>query len=259
MQETILQTLKAIEREHDIKIIYAVESGSRAWGFASADSDYDVRYIYIRRTEDYLRVNSLRDTIEGPLDEVLDFSGWDIRKTLELLRRCNPSLMEWYHSPIVYLRTDLWQFLDEKIPAFFHVRSNMHHYLSMVLNNWNTYLKPSMERVNVKKYLYVLRPILCCRWLERFGTVPPVLFDDLCKAVLPEELAPAMADLLEKKKHLDEKTLIPRVPELDDFIMAEIPRLTQVKNEIPEKSLPDYEEVNQYFRQMLKAAWQSEQ
>lgn len=107
MRETILTTLEAVEKAHDIKIIYAVESGSRAWGFASEDSDYDVRYIYIRREEDYLRVNTLRDTIEGPLDETLDFSGWDIRKTLDLMRRCNPSLMEWYHSPIVYRRTEL--------------------------------------------------------------------------------------------------------------------------------------------------------
>ena len=256
MREMILQTLKNIEAKHNIKIIYAVESGSRAWGFASADSDYDVRYIYIHRMEDYLRVNEIRDTIEGPMDAVLDFSGWDIRKTLKLMCRCNPSLMEWYQSPIVYLRTDLWQFLAEKIPGYFNVRSNMHHYLSMVLNNWNTYLKPSLELVSVKKYLYVLRPILCCRWLERFGTVPPVLFDDLCEAVLPKELVHTVEVLLEQKKTVNEKTLIPRILELDAFIQEEIPRLTQTRNDMPQKPLPDYEEVNRYFRDMLKAAWQ---
>lgn len=255
MRETILQTLADIEKAHNIKIIYAVESGSRAWGFASADSDYDVRYIYIRPMEDYLRVNELRDTIDGPLDETLDFSGWDIRKTLELLRRSNPSLMEWHKAPIVYRTTDLWQFLAAQIPGYFQPRSNMHHYLSMALHNWNVYLKPALERVSVKKYLYVLRPVLCCRWLEKYGTVPPVLFDDLCKAVLPEELEGTVAELLEKKKCVDEKTLIPRIPELDDFIMAEIPRLKEIRDNMPQEPQRDYEEVNRLFRQLLKDAW----
>jgi predicted nucleotidyltransferase len=255
MRDGIISTLETIEKENNIQIIYAVESGSRAWGFASADSDYDVRYIYIRPTEDYLRVNDLRDTIEGPLNEILDFSGWDIRKTLELLRRCNPSLMEWYQSPIIYRRTELWGFLAERIPAYFQPRSSMYHYLSMVVNNWNTYLKPSLEKVSVKKYLYVLRPILCCRWLEQFGTVPPVPFDALCKAVLPVELEVVTKDLLEQKKHIEEKALINRMPELDSFILAEIPRLTQVRDDMPHQSQADYEDLNQLFRQMLQDAW----
>ena len=256
MRETILNTLKELEQIHNIRILYAVESGSRAWGFASADSDYDVRYIYIRKTEDYLRVNDLRDTIEGPLDETLDFSGWDIRKTLKLLCRCNPSLMEWYQSPIVYLTTDLWTMLAAHIPEFFHVRANMHHYLSMVLGNWNTYLKPSLEQVSAKKYLYVLRPLLCCRWLEQHGTVPPVLFDTLCKTVLPEELISATELLLQQKKHGEEKALIPRIPELDNFILAEIPRLKQIREDLPPIPPLTYDMVNQYFRQLLKAAWE---
>jgi len=255
MRETILQTLKSIEEKEQIKILYAVESGSRAWGFASADSDYDVRYIYIRREEDYLRVEQLRDTIEGPLDEVLDFSGWDLRKTLELLRRCNPSLMEWYQSPIVYLTTPLWENLREIVPGYFQPRSNMHHYLSMVQGNWNTYLKPELEKVSAKKYLYVLRPVLCCRWLEQFGTVPPVPFDTLCKTVLPEELFPAVDALLEQKKHGEEKTMIPRIVPLDEFIMAEIPRLTQVRDNLPAPSLADYGELNDCFRRILREAW----
>ena len=256
MREAILKQLKTLEQEHNIRILYAVESGSRAWGFASEDSDYDVRYIYIRRTEDYLRVNTIRDTIEGPLDEVMDFSGWDIRKALDLLRRCNPSLMEWYRSPIVYYTTDLWQWLAERIPEFFHVRSNMHHYLSMVLNNWNTHLKPPRELVSAKKYLYVLRPILCCRWLEQFGTVPPVLFETLCQTVLPEEMIPATQALLEEKKHGEEKALIPRIAYLDDFIQKETPRLIQVRDDLPKTPLPEYDEVNDYFRHLLKRAWE---
>lgn len=256
MTEAILKKLEEIEQERNIRILYAVESGSRAWGFASEDSDYDVRYIFIRRPEDYLRVDALRDTIEGPLDDVMDFSGWDIRKALELLRRCNPSLMEWYQSPIVYKTTPAWQVIAEKIPEYFLIRSNMHHYMSMVLGNWNTHLKPSLEQVSAKKYLYALRPILCCRWLETYGTVPPVLFRTLCEAVLPEELKEATAYLLEQKKVIKEKALIPRIPALDAFIQAEIPRLMQVRDDMPKYSLPDYEEVNTLFRRLLKEVWE---
>lgn len=105
MYGTIEQTLQTIEQREDIRVIGAVESGSRAWGFASPDSDWDVRYIYVRRPEDYLRVDRIRDTIEGPMDDTLDFSGWDAKKALELMRRTNPSLMEWSASPIVYRTT----------------------------------------------------------------------------------------------------------------------------------------------------------
>lgn len=255
MREAILQTLRAIEQENNIKIIYAVESGSRAWGFASADSDYDVRYVYIRREEDYLRVDELRDTIEGPLDDVLDFSGWDIRKTMELLRRCNPSLMEWYRSPIVYLTTPLWEALAELIPGYFQVKSNMHHYLSMTTGNWNTYLKPELERVSAKKYLYVLRPILCCRWLERYGTVPPVPFETLCQSVLPEAYLHATRQLLEEKKTGQEKALIPRIAPLDEFISGEIPRLIQIRDNLPNPELPGYEALNERFLRILRDAW----
>ena len=255
MQATILQTLKDIEQTHDIKIIYAVESGSRAWGFASPDSDYDVRYIYIRRAEDYLRVDTIRDTIEGPLDEILDFSGWDLRKMLELLRRSNPSLMEWYQSPIVYLTTDLWETLAQRIPEFFQVKSNMHHYLSMCYNDWNRNFQSAPDGVKAKRYLYVLRALLCCRWLERHGTVPPVPFARLREAVLPPELAGVMADLLERKKQALETDLVPRIPELDAFITEELPRLTQVRDNLPQQPLPDYDGVNDLFRRLLNAAW----
>ena len=132
----------------------------------------------------------------------------------------------------------------------------MHHYLSMVMGNWNTSLKPSLEQVKAKKYLYVLRPILCCRWLEQFGTVPPVLFDRLCEVVLPPELRDVTEELLRKKKQIDETALIPRIPELDAFILAEMPRLKEVRENLPQLKQFGYEKVNRIFRQLLKDAWE---
>ena len=82
IQKEIQDNLNAIEEKYDVKILLAVESGSRAWGFASPDSDYDVRFIYMHRTEEYLRIDSMKDVVEWQLDEVLDINGWDIRKVL---------------------------------------------------------------------------------------------------------------------------------------------------------------------------------
>src|ERR1044072_9601128 len=102
MQEIIQQQIRNIEKEHHVRILYACESGSRAWGFASPDSDYDVRFIYTRRADDYLSISERRDVIELPVNEVLDIGGWDIRKALQLFLKSNAPLYEWLQSPVVY-------------------------------------------------------------------------------------------------------------------------------------------------------------
>lgn len=249
MLATIQETLDQIERDHNVTILYAVESGSRAWGFASPDSDYDVRYIFVRPKEDYLRLDALPETIEGPLDETLDFSGWDIRKTLGLLRKTNPSLMEWVQSPIVYRTTPQWEALKTHFGEYFDPTSNLHHYLSMALSNANAYLKG--EQVKLKKYLYVLRPLLCCRWLEKYGTVPPVPFDRLCGEVLPPELTAVMADLLRRKQAAGESETADHIPELDAFIGAEIPRLRELLSRRDKAVLPDWNGLNKLFLELL--------
>ena len=102
MEDIISKKLKEIEQKENVKIIMAVESGSRAWGFASPDSDYDVRFVYVRRPEDYLRLEKTKDVIEWQLDDVLDINGWDLKKALQLMHDSNPSIFEWCASPIVY-------------------------------------------------------------------------------------------------------------------------------------------------------------
>ena len=102
MNAEISRALTQIESQYDVRVLYAVESGSRAWGFASADSDYDVRFVYVRRVEDYAALSVPRDVIERPIEGELDLSGWDLRKALSLGLRWNPALVEWLTSPIVY-------------------------------------------------------------------------------------------------------------------------------------------------------------
>ena len=253
MKKTIMKTLREIERRHDIRIIYAVESGSRAWGFASPDSDYDVRYIYVRRPKDYVRVDEIRDTIEGPLDDVLDFSGWDLRKALFLLRKTNPSLMEWAHSHVVYLETAVWQHFRREMPAYFSVKAEMHHYLAMAQENWKLIAPTATPKL--KRDLYMLRPLLCAQWLERFGTMPPVAFSELCAEMLTEDMRPVVADMLERKKHLDERGLVDRIDAVDALYQREFVRLKAYADAIDAPERTDYAAMNGLFRQLIAECW----
>lgn len=113
MEKIIRQKLMEIEKTENVRIIMAVESGSRAWGFASPDSDYDVRFVYVRKLEDYLKLEKTRDVIEWQLDDVLDISGWDLKKALQLMHESNPSIFEWCTSTIVYRMSPAFEELKE--------------------------------------------------------------------------------------------------------------------------------------------------
>lgn len=131
MKEIIQKKLEEIEKQEHVKIILAVESGSRAWGFDSADSDYDVRFLYVREPEMYLKLDNIRDVIEWQLGEVFDISGWDIKKALQLLYKSNPTLFEWINSPIVYKETKETLELRDIAKEYFDVKKSVMHYLNM--------------------------------------------------------------------------------------------------------------------------------
>ena len=143
MEELIKSKLKEIEEKENIKIFHCVESGSRAWGFASPDSDYDVRFIYVRPKEFYLRLDKTRDVIEWQLDDTLDINGWDLSKALSLLYKSNPTLFEWNSSPIVYKTTKEWEQIATIINKYFVAKSGLYHYLSTAKSNYREYLKDS--------------------------------------------------------------------------------------------------------------------
>ena len=141
VRETILEKLNEIEKRENIKILHCIESGSRAWGFASPDSDYDVRFIYVRPKEFYLRLDKTRDVIEWQLDDTLDINGWDVQKALTLLHKSNPTLFEWNSSPVVYKTTDEWQKISAIINRYFVAKSGLYHYISTAKSNYREYLK----------------------------------------------------------------------------------------------------------------------
>jgi len=226
----------------------AVESGSRAWGFASPDSDYDVRFIYVRKPEDYIRLNPVRDVIEWQLDDVYDVSGWDLQKALRLMHGSNPALHEWCNSPIIYKENELAVPFRELAAECFLSKKALYHYLSMAKHNYNTYLRD--DEVRIKKYFYALRPVLAARWIADNGTPPPMLFDDLIEAELRPELWPMVEELVRIKKETSELGTGPKIPELDRYIREQMELLQEAADKA-ENQKNDWNRLEEFFRNSL--------
>jgi hypothetical protein len=251
---TIPQSLQQIADAEQVRVLYAVESGSRGWGFESADSDWDVRFIYLRPPEWYLSIQHRRDVLEFPLREGLDISGWDLRKALGLFAKSNPPLLEWLRSPIVYREEgSTIAALRELSVQYFSPRSCMHHYLHMAEGNYREYLRRDVVRV--KKYFYVLRPVLACRWIHAHESMPPMEFADLVTDQLPYALRPFVEDLVRRKRAGDELDSGPRVVEINDFLEAELTRLRETLAAVPRRPKPDRELLDRIFRDSLSEAW----
>ncbi|MCC8072847.1 MAG: nucleotidyltransferase domain-containing protein [Clostridiales bacterium] len=244
MNSVISEELKKIEKEYNVEIIYAVESGSRAWGFASPDSDYDVRFIYKRNKDDYLKLEKRRDVIELPISDVLDINGWDLDKTLHLLYKSNPTLFEWLSSPIVYKNTPSAERLKEISKEYFLLKPSLYHYLSMARNNYREYLKG--ETVKTKKYFYALRPLLACRWILDKGTVAPILFSELVAEELPCELKADVDYLLDIKINNPELKLVPKIQSLNDYIEKSIKEISSKIVNLND-SQKDFDLLNKFF------------
>ncbi|MES2887729.1 MAG: nucleotidyltransferase domain-containing protein [Pseudomonadota bacterium] len=222
MRKTILTCLLDIETQHNVTILFACESGSRGWGFASPDSDYDVRFIYVNRLPWYLSVEPQRDVIEQPISGELDVGGWDVRKALQLLRQSNPTLLEWLRSPILYREDPVWMERFRALAeAGFSTVRGYHHYVSMAKKNYREHLQG--EEVRFKKYLYVLRPLFAARWIREGKGAPPMRFAELVEATLKDgALLSEINRLLEVKMRAGEAATSPRWPVLNDFIEAEL-------------------------------------
>lgn len=222
MRATVLENLAELEQRHQVLVLFACESGSRGWGFASPDSDYDVRFVYVNRLPWYLSIDPGRDVIEQPISGELDINGWDLRKALQLLHESNPTLLEWLRSPIVYRQATPWvdrlRVLAEKS---FSPARGYHHYVSMAKKNLREHLYG--EVVRYKKYLYVLRPLLAARWIREGRGVPPMRFAELAAQTLTNTaLIDEVNALLEVKMRAGEAATSPRWAGIQDFIEREL-------------------------------------
>lgn len=260
MEQTVIEEIKrrlaALEQAEDAVILLCVESGSRAWGFESSDSDYDVRFIYIRRPESYLSIDleSQRDVIERPIVDEIDLSGWDIRKALKLFRKSNPPLLEWLQSPLIYVeRHSFAAKLRGLLADFYSPRNCFHHYFHMARGNVREYLRG--ETVWRKKYFYVLRPLLALRWLE-LGLGPvPMEFAKLVEPTVEDAaLRQAIDALVTAKRAGVEMDEGPRIPIISDFIAREIVRFESLAAHMA-KQETSIAPLNQLFRAMLHEVW----
>ena len=249
MKKLIQNKLKHIESEYNVQIVYACESGSRAWEFASPDSDYDVRFIYVRPFSEYIRLDGTRDVIEYEINDVYDINGWDLQKMFRLLYKHNPVIFEWADSPVVYKTSSEWEKIKAVLPEYTSKKSMLYHYLAMMKHNLFAYFKT--DYVLLKKYLYVLRPLLACRWVMNNSAPPPVSFLKLCDAVLPKELEEDIARLLEVKRQMVEKSVSPRIKALDDFITDQLEQIETVLSVMPKEVPYSWEKLNQLFAEIV--------
>lgn len=252
MNELILKELSGVEKTFSIKILYACESGSRAWGFPSPNSDYDVRFIYAHGLDWSLSLLDKKDTIDLPINDDLDIGGWEIKKALGLLWKSNPPLLEWLQSPIVYQsEDDFLQEIHELSQECFSPIAVMHHYLSMS----KKYFEACQEsnEVKLKKYFYALRTAIAGKWVREKGTMPhielPKMFD-----VVTEEVHDKIQELIAVKSEQKEDYLHRREPLIDEFLSETIKENEAVANDLP-SAKGDIEKLDSFYRKVVKGEY----
>jgi len=253
----VKRRLAKVEEDEGVRILMAIESGSRAWGFASPDSDFDVRFIYCRPASWYysLDIEEKRDVLEYGITDEIDLNGWDLRKALRLLVRCNPTVVEWLQSPIEYLVRGRFRSAGMELLASSYVpASGIHHYRSMAKTNYRGYLRA--ESVPLKKYFYVIRPLLAIRWIERHKLPPPIELQQLLAGLQERsDLLEDIAALLERKSISSEMDVSAPLPSLNQYIESELDRLEAFARD--SIASPDHmEAANALFRSLVRETWE---
>lgn len=247
MQTEIRTKLAHIAATEPLHFLLAAESGSRAWGFASPDSDYDVRAVYIRPSEHYLRIDEQKDTFEYIENQWFDVGGWDIRKALVLLRKSNAVLLEWLRSPIVYTQDDEFiRELNALAPHYAQAAPLLHHYRGIAANALKT-MDLSGE-IRLKKWFYVLRPLLAARWAVQRGGIPPMTLAELLEGV-PAATVNEIQDLVQLKSERDESYRHTLSDGLHHFTQQLAAETALLQTAAPHAT--DIEPLNDLFRRTL--------
>jgi predicted nucleotidyltransferase len=252
MKQQIEEELNRISKEQNINILYACESGSRAWGFASPDSDYDVRIIYIHNLKHYLSILPKKDNLDYFLENDLDVNGWDLKKFLHLLLKSNATPFEWLQSPIVYsvdpdFKAAVWNLAQQ----YFQPRATMHHYLGLAQNAFRKGIVTEFE-INIKKYFYVLRPLFAAMWIADRKTIAPMNFAELFPVLDPHpKIKEMVLELWQQKLNASEGDTVKLLPEIVDFIEQQAERCFEIAD-ATEKTEHDVGALDAFFRSVLK-------
>ena len=253
MEKEIRAQLNQLEADHDIRILFACESGSRAWGFASPDSDYDVRFVYVHRPEWYLGIDRGKDFIAGPQDMVLDITGFELRKLLQLFRASNATVYEWLQSPVWYRKEEAFvEHLWALAGTYFSAMTALHHYLGLARNTMENFL--TAEQVKLKKYFYALRPVLAAAWIAEYGNCPPMEFGQLRPMIRVASVLDKVDALLAKKAGVNESCLVAPDPVVHSFIQEHLARCTEYAKTL-EKKEADAAALNELFRKIINKPW----
>jgi uncharacterized protein len=245
--ELIVNKLIEIEKKYNIEIILAAESGSRAWGFASPDSDYDIRFIYKSKMNHYLSLWNGRDTIEFMTEDDLDGSGWDIKKALILLGKSNSQLIEWIHSPIIYKsNNEIHNELKAISKTCFNPIGNYYHYASTAKNFVANCMGDSFK---LKSYFYLLRNVLAAKWIIEKNSFPPVVFEELF-ILVPDEILEKIEFLINLKTEKKENYLHPKDIFLNEYVNSEM-SMNQEKSKSLKANESVAEELDNLFRKII--------
>ncbi len=222
MKEEIIKKINKIEKEKGVRIILAVESGSREWGFSSEDSDYDIRCVHVYPSDRYLGIEPVQQQIEL-IENNIDIVSWDIHKFFELFLKSNPTVSEWLSSKEIYIEKGFGKYSKEKLRAIFEQgfsRSKIkNHYLSLAKQNYAKYINIRGE-VSLKKYVYVLRALGCIEYLNKTNSLPPLNWE-LSSKYLDKNIKNIFAENVELKKITESKKGKRNVI-LDKFIEGEL-------------------------------------
>lgn len=246
MMDLVPRKLRELEKEYGIRVLYAAESGSRAWGTHTPDSDFDVRFIYIRPREDYLRLDPVRDVLEFPTEDGWDMCGWDIRKLLQLLQKSNSQIYEWFLSPVVYLDDGFSRRIRPVLDAYFSKRTAVYHYQHQAMLKIRKQ-KKSGDRIKVKHYLYAVQHLASVRWILTQGTPVPVSIRALMSYLSPE-MQVQLEDLMAKKS---QQVWMDPVPELDAWQTLQDQAITQALEAMPKEPEKTWEMLDRFFLEEL--------
>lgn len=252
MKNKIIKLINNVAKEYNVKILFCVESGSRAWGMESKDSDYDVRFVFYREPKEYTIINPKSQVINVSFDKdfkrcnpegcFIDMQGFDLLKFSKMLSSSNPTVIEWLNSNILYYGEKPKEYIKFS-KELFNFMSLYYHYKSMGKQNYLKYIKPQSYLSTPKKYLYTCRGIICALYVKEYLELPKIIFQDTLLRLykdkkIDEEIYQILIKIIDNKKSQIEKHTIDNINILDDFIE------TQLKiDESPNKRhfhLPEY-------------------
>lgn len=245
MKNLILNQLKQIEIENKIEILFSVESGSRAWGFPSPDSDYDVRFIYKRKCSDYLKISETNDFIEPEITDVLDIKGWDIQKVLRLMIKSNASINEYLQSPIHYITNEKFENeLFELVKSQFNPQKVAAHYLGITIKRLIEI--ENTENMQLKSLFYALRSVLSALFIHEHNTIPPMNFNQLKDLINDESIQFKVEQLQQLKSTVDESFTIEKDEALINWIKELHKKIKTNNPQLPSSTL-DLESIDHFF------------